>query len=169
MEILIIILIIAIALLVLDRLIPKKSKSNKSWNYNAYKLKGSILTRVELFFYKVLTQEIPKEYIVCPKVGLKDFIDVTTKNNYLGHFGRIAQKHIDFLVCEKETLKPVIGIEIDDGSHQRKDRIERDKNVNKLYESLGFKILRIPTKTKIDEMKTILQNEFHPEVTTEKI
>lgn len=50
-----------------------------------------------------------------------------------------------------------------------KTGLKEIKTVNKLYESLGFKILRIPTKTKIDEMKTILQNEFRPEVTTEKI
>ena len=82
----------------------------------------------------------------------------------MSYFRRISQKHIDFLICEKESLKPVLGIELDDRSHQREDRQKRDEFVNALYENIGLKMLRIPTSMNDDEIKKELTTIFSPPI-----
>jgi hypothetical protein len=42
-------------------------------------------------------------------------------------FNKIAAKHFDFLLCDKEDLSVACAIEIDDASHNSKRRQERDE------------------------------------------
>ena len=85
-------------------IITKKAKketpqSANKWDFNAYKLYDSILTKREFVLYELLIKEIPETYTVCPKVGIKDFIQITEKKDYMKHFGRISQKSV-----KKKTL-----------------------------------------------------------------
>ena len=48
------------------------------------------------------------------------------------------------------TLKPVLVIELDDRSHQRVDRQERDAFVEELFQSTGIPLLRIRTTAAYD-------------------
>lgn len=160
----IIILVIIIAIVILEELTKKSKPQNNTWNFNAYKLSNSIVTDQEMKLYKLLQKEIPAIYVICPKVGIKDFVQITEKKNYMKHFGHISQKHIDYLICEKETLKPVLGIELDDKSHQREDRKKRDESVNTLYENIGLRMLRIPTSINDDEIKRKLTKFFSPPI-----
>jgi len=60
-----------------------------------------ILTKNKYLFYKELKKITDRNnLLICPKVGLKDLFEVTDKANYMSWFGKIAQKHIDFLVCD---------------------------------------------------------------------
>ncbi len=43
------------------------------------------------------------------------------------------------------SLQPVLGIELDDSSHDRKDRKERDEFVDSLFAHAGLGILHVPT------------------------
>lgn len=157
--------IIAIVLILLGSLSKFFPDNRKiKLTFEAYSLKESIATNRERKLYELLTKEIPSKYQICPKVGIKDFVGIRTKSNYMSYFRRISQKHIDFLICEKETLKPVLGIELDDRSHQREDRQKRDEFVNALYENIGLKMLRIPTSMNDDEIKKELTTIFSPPI-----
>lgn len=155
---------VIIVLIVFEELTKKSKPKNKSLNCDVYKLKNSIVTNREMQLYKQLQNEIPNRYLICPKVGVKDFIQITEKKDYMKHFGRISQKHIDYLICEKETLKPVLGIELDDKSHQKGNRQNRDEFVNAVYENIGLKILRIPTSMSNEEIKKELTTIFNPPI-----
>ena len=54
--------------------------------------------------------------VICPKVGLKDFFFICkgVGKDYMNYFGKIAKKHVDFLLCDPGTMKPICGIELDD-------------------------------------------------------
>lgn len=160
----IIIIVIIIAIVILEELTKKSKPQNNTCNFNAYKLRNSIVTDREMKLYKQLQKELPAKYIICPKVGVKDFVQITEKKDYMKHFGHISQKHIDYLICEKENLKPVLGIELDDRSHQRENRKKRDEFVNTLYENIGLRILRIPTSMNDDEIKRELTTIFSPPI-----
>lgn len=108
--------------------------------------KKYILTNNEYKFYKALKEYAEeKQLIICPKVGLKDLFEPKAAENKMSLFGRIAQKHIDFLICDKE-LRPVYGIELDDKSHEREDRQKSDQFKNELFKSCGIPLYRITTK-----------------------
>ncbi len=60
---------------------------------------------------------------------------------------KILSKHIDFVLCDPRSLEPVVCIELDDDSHNRPDRIERDKFVNDAFDAADLPLLRIPVES----------------------
>lgn len=169
MEKLISVLVIVVVIaLIADRLIPKKKAGLKEkYDLNRYYLKNSIVTPVEKWMYNIIKDELTEEYFVAPKVGIKDFVGVKKGNNYMKYFGHIAQRHIDFLVCKKETLSPAFGIEIDDTSHEQQNRKDREQENDQIYNAIGIKVLHMPTKIKEEELRDIIKNAITPVVNTE--
>ena len=55
---------------------------------------------------------------------------------------RIKSKHIDFLLCDKDSLVPLCAIELDDSSHQKESRVKRDIFVDNALEAAGLKFER---------------------------
>ncbi len=109
-----------------------------------YKKVDNLLTNAELNFFKVLSLAILEtDYYICPMVRLADIIQVDASNNYISHFNRLRAKHIDFLLCDKYTFKPLIAIELDDVSHTKGNRIERDDFLNAALKSAGLKLVRL--------------------------
>lgn len=107
-----------------------------------------LLTKREYKFY-LLLKEIADEYqyIICPKVGVKDLLAVTDKKQYMKYFHKIAQKHIDFVICDKD-LYVLFVIELDDASHETRDARKRDHLKNKAFAAAGIPLKRI---TEIDK------------------
>lgn len=169
MEKLISVLVIVVVIaLIADRLIPKKKAGLKEkYDLSRYYLKNSIVTPVEKWMYNIIKDELTEEYFVAPKVGIKDFVGVKKGNNYMKYFGHIAQRHIDFLVCKKETLSPAFGIEIDDTSHEQQNRKDRDQENDLIYNAIGIKVLHMPTKVEEEELRDIIKNAITPVVNTE--
>ena len=80
-------------------------------------------------------------------VRIADLIRVESQTrNYRGWLNKILAKHIDFVLCHPGTLEPVVCIELDDVSHNRPERIERDEFVNHAFESAGLPLIRIETQ-----------------------
>ncbi len=48
-----------------------------------------------------------------------------------------------FLLCRSDTLEPVLVVELDDASHDRPDRRERDGFVDELFASVELPILHL--------------------------
>lgn len=102
-----------------------------------------MLTENEYLFYRELRKVAAEmDWIICPKVGLKDLFEVTASENYMGHFRRISQKHIDFIIC-KEDLKPIFAIELDDNSHNSERAKQSDRFKDDLFQRSRIKLIRI--------------------------
>ena len=102
-----------------------------------------LLSKSESVFYSSLKPVCDKYgYVICPKVGLKDFISVTSKKDYLKWFSKISQKHVDFLICDK-NLRPIMAIELDDKSHESEKAWKNDNFKDSLYKSLNFPLKRV--------------------------
>ena len=79
---------------------------------------------------------------IISKIRLADLIESNNKFNY-SDFNKIRSKHIDFALCDKHTLMPLLLIELDDNSHNQYERRQRDDFVNQSLVQSGYKILRI--------------------------
>ena len=80
-------------------------------------------------------------------VRIADLIKVQKGTaKYRSWLNKILSKHVDFVLCNPLTLEVVCAIELDDVSHQRPERKERDKFVNHAFESAGLPLLRIPVE-----------------------
>lgn len=112
-----------------------------------YQPRESLVTKTELKFYRALIKAAQDDFELFAMVRIADILQVdpglSNKRKWLNP---ILAKHIDFVVCDQLTLKPLVCIEVDDPTHQRPERIERDVFVNKAFASAGIPLLRIPTQ-----------------------
>lgn len=126
-----------------------------------YALRDDFLSVSEFSFYKVLVTHISDDYIVCPKVSLSDIFFVTDckGENKFTYLNKINRKHVDFLICTKNKMEPVCGIELDDSSHSRADRVERDRFVNKLFAVSKLPLVRIKAINSYNQNEIITKIE----------
>ena len=114
-----------------------------------YVMAQSLLTEAERSFYGVLVGlELPGVRVFA-KVRLADVFMVRQPKQSSGWwatFGAISQKHVDFLLVREGDCRAVMGIELDDGSHKRPDRLERDRFVRSVFSDCGLPLLRVPAK-----------------------
>lgn len=128
------------------RLFGGKLEEPKDAKTFPYRVRDDFLSPAELSFYRVLLIALNGRALACPKVGLSDIFFVTRPHENRSAFNRIAQKHVDFLVCDTTTLKPLFGIELDDASHARADRQARDEFVEKVFAAASLPLLRVPVQ-----------------------
>ena len=101
-----------------------------------YLARGQLVTKSELKFYKSLSKAVQDDFQIFAMVRIADLLRVEKNNKHRRKWlNKILAKHIDFVLCDPGTLKPLVCIELDDVSHQRPDRIERDKFVNQAFKS----------------------------------
>lgn len=133
-----------------------KGKKKEPFDMNNYALVNSILTPAEMAFFRELAAVTRSGYRIMVKVRVADIIQVKKgTGSYMAHFGKIKSKHVDYLLCDLYTLKPLLAIELDDKSHQRSERISRDAFVNELFKSVSLPVMHYPVK------KTYNQSEIH--------
>lgn len=84
-----------------------------------YRLRDDFLSATEVSFYHVLRQAVGERVTVCVKVRLADVFFVARPHENQAARNRIALKHVDFLLCDPATMRPLAGIELDDASHAR--------------------------------------------------
>lgn len=126
-----------------------KHYTYKPTNTFSYYNKKSILTYREKIFYRHLQQKVRSEFIIVPQAVISSFISC----KYRKYRTKIDKKTVDFLIVNYE-FEPIVAIELDDKSHLRPDRIERDRFVNQLMYDTNIKIVRIEVgKSYIDEIE----------------
>lgn len=131
----------------------------------AYEKRKNFLSPAERSFFGVLEQVIDGKYYIFPKVRFEDIVQVkkgVERKKAYGLRGRIKSRHIDFVLCDKSTLEVQICIELDDTSHKRKDRIERDAFVDKVLEISSIPIVRITAQKRylLEDIRSKLRENF---------
>ena len=97
--------------------------------------------------YGFLTEGVAGLYVVCPKVNVADLLYVTRLRENRGYFNKIQQKHVDFVLCEPGPMRPVAVVELDDTSHQRRDRQERDELLDQVFQAAGLPIIHFAARS----------------------
>jgi hypothetical protein len=123
---------------------PKKSQEIRE-EVLPYKLRNTLLSAAEFSFYKVLETALQKKAEIQCKVRLAD-IFYTPYGTNVSHFNRITGKHVDFLLCDLQTMRPILGIELDDASHSQMDRKARDIFVDEVFKVADLPLLHIQAK-----------------------
>ena len=113
-----------------------------------YRPKRYVITKNELNFYTALL-EVAKELdlIVFSQVSLYNILETKSNLDYKTKtifFNKIASKSIDFVLVDKKDCRIKLCIELDDNTHKKEKRIERDNFINKLFKDLEIDLLRYP-------------------------
>ncbi len=131
-----------------------------------YAKRDDFLSPAEMSFCKVLAQALSEEFIICPKVGLNDifFVKIRDNKQFAVYNNKINRKHVDFLLCYRDKIEPVLGIELDDSSHRRKERLDRDIFVDEVFSAVGLPLVRFRNKQSyaVSEIKEKIEAALKP-------
>ena len=114
-----------------------------------YERNSVLLSAAERSFLGVLEQALGEGYRVCPKVRVADAISVRRplpRGEWQRAFNRISSKHFDFILCRSTDLEIACAVELDDSTHQRNDRQERDMFLGEVCSVSSLPLLRFPAK-----------------------
>jgi len=115
-----------------------------------YRLREHFMSTPELALFRVLKNMVQDHYTVCPKVALNDIFYIARPNENVHFFNKIFRKHVDFLLCEPDTLEPAFGIELVKPIARNETR-EADKFMEDLFLSAGLPLVHVPSNDHYDE------------------
>ena len=139
------VILMAVVFIVLKKFSPDifngEEKVIKS-PYN-YKKKDFLMSRAEHEFFDILVEVVGNQYYVFPQIHLSTILDnKVVGQNWRGAFRHIDEKSVDFVICDKAYIKPILAIELDDRTHEREDRKGRDGEVERILNESGLFLLR---------------------------
>jgi very-short-patch-repair endonuclease len=134
-------------LIFLVRILPTILGKKEKESGLPYEKEPSLLTAAERSFYGVLCQALDHQYAIFAKVRLGDLLWLPRRTpRFWLYRNKIDRKHVDFVLCDLTSFSPLLVIELDDSSHEREDRQERDAFVDAALEAAGLPILRMPVQ-----------------------
>jgi hypothetical protein len=128
--------------------------------------KVALFTPAEKEFLNVLDQTVGKEFRIYGKVRIADTIlpkRTLSRKNWNRHFFQISSKHFDYVLCDKRSMDPICVIELNDRSHQKKERIKRDQLVEKACRSANLPLIWIPVQREYDKRE--IHHQIKKEIT----
>lgn len=110
---------------------------NKVRLNSRYERKRAMLTRPEYNFLLKLREVAPSKYEVVPQVALASVIDKLTNTSFRNELFRVC----DYCFVDRDTFEPLLIVELNDRSHLRADRQDRDAKVAAICESAGLPLV----------------------------
>ena len=117
---------------------------------------------------RLLLDEIGKYYYIFPQIHLGNIMNPKVRWSYKWHdwkdaFFRSNELSVDYLVCSKNNVKPLLAIELDDISHATKKRRLRDAGVERMFRDAELPLLRIKESENLpkEEILRRVYNEIH--------
>lgn len=120
-----------------------------------YQAKQSFMTKSENDFFHILNNVAGDRYFIFPQVHLSAILDEKIKGQpWKAAFRHINGKSVDYVLCDRQTLRPVYAVELDDYTHNFSNRRERDIEVERMFYSAGIPLLRF------NDYKSLTENDI---------
>ena len=142
-------LLIIFTIVVITVFVILKSKIGESVGGASYVQKPHLLSPAERSFYSVLEQAIGSDYKLHTKVRVADVLEPAKgmdRSRWQSAFNRISAKHFDYILCNPDSLKVELAIELNDSSHNSKKRRIRDDFLAGACEAASLKLLSFDAK-----------------------
>lgn len=117
-----------------------------------YKKSKSVLTYRERILLRTIRRAVAGDYTILMKVRLGDFVWLANEpQDRKFHSNQVQCKHVDFLLCDKVMIEPLLVIELDDSSHKNYDHAERDNFKDDTFDAIGLPFIRMQVQENYDE------------------
>ncbi len=125
--------------------------ANKSNRHDdmPYQKSGSLFTIAERSFLGVLIKSVGADLNVFGKVRVADVITTVkgiNKSDRQRAFNKISAKHFDFVLCDKNNLKVLCVVELNDSSHETPERKKRDEFLRDVCEAANMPLIQVDAK-----------------------
>jgi len=109
-----------------------------------YYAKSYVMTSRENECFKILNEIFSSKWFVVPQVHLSALLDYRVKGqNWNAAFRHINGKSVDFVLIGKESYRVICAIELDDSTHNKPERKERDVEIERMFEEARIPLARI--------------------------
>jgi hypothetical protein len=115
----------------------------------SFEQRTPLFSPAERSFFGVLEQAVGSGYRVFGKVRLGDIVKPgkgLSKSKWATASNMLNKKHLDFVVCTASDLSVVGVVELDDRSHERQDRANRDVFVDGALAGAEVPVARFSAK-----------------------
>lgn len=149
MDVYLILGFIIVIMLLVANISSKSSEKKKVFKDNkyCYTAKSSMMTKTESEFFIKLDRIVSDKYYVFPQVHLSAILDHRVNGQGRKYaFSHINSKSVDYVLTNKDTLRPTYAIELDDSTHDRTDRHKRDLEVERIFKGANLPLLRFRNK-----------------------
>jgi hypothetical protein len=129
------------------------------WPKKIYFRRYRLLSPAELRFFHTLQHVAGNQYWVFTKIRVADLVDIRglKGRQWWRSFSQISQKHIDFVVTDRQDMEVLAAIELDDRSHQLVHRKQRDHLVNAIFNQAGIPLLHFPVNCSTAHLRQSFQ------------
>jgi Protein of unknown function (DUF2726) len=121
-------------------------KTQGKLSADVYRKQDQLFSAAELSFLSILDQAITPGQRVLGKVRLADLVSIRSGLNPKIRqiaLNRVAQKHVDFVVCSGPALIPICAVELNDKSHHSSVARRRDEFLSSVCAQVGLPLLVI--------------------------
>ena len=109
-----------------------------------YYAKSYVMTSRENECFKILNEIFSSKWFVVPQVHLSALLDYRVKGqNWNAAFRHINGKSVDFVLIGKESYRVICAIELDDSTHNKPERKERDVEIERIFNQAKIPLARI--------------------------
>lgn len=127
----------------------------------SYEKNEPLFSPAERSFFGVLNQAVQEQAVVFGKVRVADVLRPPKgmgRSNWQKAFNRISSKHFDYVICTPDTLLVLAVIELDDKSHAKGKRAERDRFLDAACSSAELPLHRFKAAAtySISEVRNVL-------------
>lgn len=114
-----------------------------------YRKKSTLFTPVERNFLQLLETSVGDKYRVVCRVKLGDVLQVRSSNKRSSRQAqaRAAGKYLDFVLCSKQDLTPMVAVDLVNLTGKEGYKSQRDWFVSSALESANMPHLRIKVKS----------------------
>ena len=134
-----------------------------------YEARESLFSIAEQRFLQSLEKAVAavdEDVLVFGKVRLADIVQVRqglSERRFWQAFTPIACKHVDYVLCERDSYEILGVIELDDRSHESRDRQERDEFVDQVLAAADIPVLHVPARARypLTELKEHVHDLLH--------
>ena len=132
-----------------------------------FRRKPQLFTQVEYSFLTLIEQAVGREFRVMCRVRLNDMVAVrqsTKKKTASQALSRASSRQLDFVLVEKDTMSPVLAIDLVHNQGKEGYKTQKDWFVTGALDAAGVPHVRIKVKSgySIEDIRECLENKLVP-------
>lgn len=155
------VIVFAITKTALQKHDKQKSQQPVVFDKNTLCIKDKYMYQIELKILSVLNTVKPSAYVVLPKVPLRALLlPDKNKNTY----NNLPDVLLDFVVFERQTMRPLLVIDVYDNSYHDEALEEQNPSLTKLLQSLSLPVFGVLVRPNMDfdAFKTTVLQQLEP-------
>ncbi len=132
--------------------ITSKRRRLEAMSRYQYRPKRSLMTGNERRCFQLLNDIFGERFYIIPNVSLENLLSHKVGNqNRDEAYGFIHHKTVDFVFCNKRTLRPVCAVKFDDNAHTKDNDLgSNPKDMEKFFRSAHLPFVRIVSPKKLN-------------------